>query len=82
MNKNVLITGGAGYIGSTVAHLLIDKGYSVAIIDNLVTGNKISSKKQNLRYVILMTEKCYTIVKQKSFDTLFHFAGFIRVDDL
>ena len=40
MNKNILITGGAGYIGSTVAHLLVDKGYSVTIIDNLVTGNK------------------------------------------
>ena len=38
--KNILLTGGAGYIGSHVAHLLIDKGYTVTIIDSLITGNK------------------------------------------
>ena len=38
--KNILLTGGAGYIGSHVAHLLIDKGYDVTVIDNLITGNK------------------------------------------
>ena len=37
---NILITGGAGYIGSNVAHLLIDNGHQVTIIDNLITGNK------------------------------------------
>ena len=40
MSKNILLTGGAGYIGSSVAHLLIDKGYSVTIIDNLITGSQ------------------------------------------
>ena len=42
MNKdiNILITGGAGYIGSHVSYLLIEKGYSVTIIDSLITGNK------------------------------------------
>ena len=33
--KNVLITGGAGFIGSHVALKLIEKGYSVTILDNL-----------------------------------------------
>ena len=32
---NILLTGGAGYIGSHVALSLIDKGYKVHIIDNL-----------------------------------------------
>jgi dTDP-L-rhamnose 4-epimerase len=35
MNKNVLITGGAGFIGSNMALKLIDKGYTVTILDNL-----------------------------------------------
>lgn len=35
MNKNVLITGGAGFIGSSLALKLIDKGYVVTILDNL-----------------------------------------------
>ena len=35
-----LITGGAGYIGSTVSNLLLDNGHQVYIIDNLSTGLK------------------------------------------
>ncbi len=35
MNKNVLITGGAGFIGSSLALKLIAQGYSVTILDNL-----------------------------------------------
>lgn len=35
MNKNVLITGGAGFIGSNLALKLIDKGYTITVLDNL-----------------------------------------------
>ena len=37
---SILITGGAGYIGSHVALHLIDNGFKPVIIDNLITGNK------------------------------------------
>ena len=37
---NILLTGGAGYIGSHTALSLIEKGNSVSIIDNLTTGSK------------------------------------------
>ena len=37
--KNILVTGGAGYIGSHVCHLLVDEGYKVTCIDSLITGN-------------------------------------------
>ncbi len=36
----VLVTGGAGFIGSTIADLLLEKGYEVVIIDNLSSGSK------------------------------------------
>jgi len=39
-----LITGGAGYIGSCTANLLIDKGHKVSIIDNLSPKKQSSSK--------------------------------------
>ena len=36
----ILLTGGAGYIGSHVSLELLDKGHQVSIIDNLVNGSK------------------------------------------
>lgn len=37
---NILITGGAGFIGSHLAELLLKKGHTVAVLDNLSTGNR------------------------------------------
>ena len=39
MKKKVLITGGAGFIGSHIAKRLQETGYEVIVIDNLITGN-------------------------------------------
>ena len=36
----VLVTGGAGYIGSVAAHLLLEKGYEVTVLDDLATGKR------------------------------------------
>jgi UDP-glucose 4-epimerase len=36
----ILVTGGAGYIGSHIALALLDRGDSVAVLDNLSTGNR------------------------------------------
>ena len=35
----ILVTGGAGYIGSHVTRDLLDNGYSVLVLDNLSTGH-------------------------------------------
>lgn len=44
VSLKVVVTGGAGYIGSHVAKLLVKKGYDVLILDNLVGGNKYIPK--------------------------------------
>ena len=36
----VLVTGGAGYIGSHMVYILVDNGVEVIVLDNLSTGNK------------------------------------------
>ena len=38
MGKNILVTGGAGYIGSHMVYALLDRGEDVVVLDNLSTG--------------------------------------------
>lgn len=42
---NVLVTGGAGYIGSHTCVELLENGYGVVVIDNLVNANPVSLKR-------------------------------------
>lgn len=81
--KNFLLTGGAGYIGSHVAHMLIDKGHKVTIIDSLITGSeKIVPKKAKLIQCDISNEKVVTkIIQNNKFDIVMHFAGLTRVDE-
>lgn len=45
MKKTVLITGGAGFIGSHLAEKLVALRYKVIVIDNLYSGNKANLTK-------------------------------------
>ena len=82
-NINILITGGAGYIGSHASYLLIEKGYNITIIDSLITGNKqLVPKEANLEICdITDTDKVTQILKSKKFEAVLHFAGLIRVEE-
>ena len=81
--KNILLTGGAGYIGSHVAQKLIESGFSVTIIDNLVTGNiNLVPKKAILEICDISNKKKISkILSSKHFEAVLHFAGLIRVDE-
>ena len=81
--NKILVTGGAGYIGSHVCNLLIDNDYDVTVIDNLVTGNKFLVPKQVKLEIcdIADEEKVHKIIKENNFNLVMHFAGLIRVDE-
>ena len=80
---NILLTGGAGYIGSHTALSLIDKGHSVTVIDNLITGNKtlIPTKAKHYNFDIADENSIQKILKENKFDIAMHFAGLTRVDE-
>ena len=81
--NKILVTGGAGYIGSHVCNLLIDNDYDVTVIDNLVTGNKFLVPRQAKLEIcdIADEEKVNKIINENKFNLVMHFAGLIRVDE-
>ena len=78
-----LITGGAGYIGSTVSNYLIDRGYDVTIVDNLSTGSlkNIPKKAEFHKIDISNTKKLKKIFLKKKIDVVFHFAAYINNEE-
>ncbi len=56
MKKTAVITGGAGFIGSHLCERLMQEGYKVICVDNLITG-----KMQNIRH--LLDSKDFTFIK-------------------
>lgn len=80
---NILLTGGAGYIGSIVGLFLIDKGHEVTVVDNLVTGNqKFIPKKANFLNADIANEKKISVLlKNNKFDLVMHFAGLVKVEE-
>lgn len=78
--SNVLVTGGAGFIGSHMCKALSKLGHHVDIIDNLSTGFKSSLKYGKWHDVDLLDRsKVITVLGDKKYDCIFHFASFIEV---
>ena len=79
----ILLTGGAGYIGSHVLLTILEQGHKVVVIDDLSTGNKnlIPEKIELINCNINNEEKIGKVLQQQKFDILLHFAGFIKVEE-
>lgn len=77
MIKNILITGGAGYIGSHVTETLINMNKTIVIVDNLSTGwKKLINRKANFIYLnILNTKMLKKIIITHEIDSVIHLAA-------
>ena len=83
MKSKILITGGAGYIGSKIAYDLTDRGYKVVIVDNLTTGHKklINPKSKFYKIDILDTEKISKVINYHGIKNIFHMAASLSVEE-
>jgi UDP-glucose 4-epimerase len=83
MTNNILITGGAGYIGSHISEILIKKKKNVFIIDNLSTGYRklINKKAKFFKLNINNINKVKKLIKTKKIDSIIHLAGSLVISD-
>lgn len=88
--KTVLISGGAGYIGSHTAVELINAGYDVVIIDNLTNSERKSisgvEKITGTKIIFEVVDTCdraqlKTVFDTYTFDTVIHFAAYKAVGE-
>jgi UDP-glucose 4-epimerase len=78
----ILITGGAGFIGSNLAKRLVLEGHSVVVLDSLLRGNKLDKETYSKIQFVKGDVRDLEIVKEasKQCDIIFHFAAVLGVD--
>ena len=76
----ILITGGAGYIGSHINKLLNQSGYETIVLDNLSKGHKSAVKWGKLVNADLSdTDKLREVFQENDIEAVMHFAAFSSV---
>ncbi len=78
----ILVTGGAGYIGSVTTLELLAAGYDVVVVDNLSRGRREAVDPARLRVVDLLdTEGLVQVLTETPCDAVIHFAAYIAVGE-
>src|SRR5205823_10597030 len=76
MKSVVLVTGGAGFIGSHIVDALLDQGLAVRVLDNLSTGSLDNLRAGDVEFIegdLRDVDTCYRVCK--GVETVFHQAA-------
>ncbi|MGL5971857.1 MAG: UDP-glucose 4-epimerase GalE, partial [Cetobacterium sp.] len=81
--KNILVTGGAGYIGSHAVVELLDSGYEVIVLDNLENGyiELVDKRAKFYKGDIRDISSFENIFIENKIDAVMNFAGYIKVGE-
>lgn len=86
MKNKILVTGGAGFIGSSMAEKLAKNNYEVVIVDNLITGSleKLPDRTlyPNVSFIpcdVNKIEEISKVFEAHQFDAIFHYAALVGV---
>jgi UDP-glucose 4-epimerase len=78
--SKILVTGGAGFIGSTLVDKLITEGYEVIVIDDLSSGKKdYVNPKAKFYKIDICSDKIAKIFKEEKIDYVYHLAAQIDI---
>lgn len=80
--RKILVTGGAGYIGSHTVRMLLKQGHDVTVVDNLSKGHRHNVPAERLRVMELAgTRGLAALMREQQFEAVIHFAAFIAVGE-
>jgi UDP-glucose 4-epimerase len=80
---HILVTGGAGYIGSATAEALLKAGHSVTVYDSLVTGHRQAVPAET-KFIEADLSDSHVLVEtltKEKFDAVMHFAAYIEAGE-
>jgi UDP-glucose 4-epimerase len=80
---NIFVTGGAGYIGSAAAEILLENGHQVTVYDSLVTGYRaaVPAAAAFIEADLADRSALESALGSASFDAVMHFAAFIEAGE-
>ena len=78
-NKNILVTGGAGFVGSHLAKRFLDNGNKVYVLDNYFTGRN-TNHHRGIKYKKDQTKNIFKLYKNISLDYIYHLGEYSRVE--
>jgi UDP-glucose 4-epimerase len=77
----LLVTGGAGYVGSVVSRTLLDAGHEVVVLDDLRTGHAVAVAPEATFVQASIHDAARVLTPEAGFDGVLHFAGLIAAGE-